>query len=76
MSLINDGYLIDQLNEYIIDLTEIDQNLIQKQSSLPHMQLLKQKINMKISHFKSYIQELHQKRHTHATLQQLSNYFT
>lgn len=40
------------------------------------MQLLKHKINMKITHFKSYIHELQQKRHTQTTLQQLSNYFT
>lgn len=75
MSTHDDTNLVQQLNEYIIDLADIEKTLAQKRNPPPHLQLLRQKINLKVSHFRTAIASLQHQPHSAQAIQQLSNHF-
>jgi hypothetical protein len=47
----NSSDLIQQVNEYVVELLKIEELITKQQSLQPHLQVLKQKIGMKIQQF-------------------------
>lgn len=68
MKTIDNSDLVDQLNQYILDLIHIRDHITKKDSSALHLQVLKSKIDMKITHFKSAVQQLGQRQYANSSL--------
>jgi hypothetical protein len=53
----NSSDLIQQINEYIVELLKIEELITRQQSLQLHLQVLKQKITMKIGQFRMAAQQ-------------------
>lgn len=66
--------LIAQLTCYLLDLENIRNNIDQHYPLPHHLQLLREKLNIKISHFQTTINQLRLKDYSAQTIRNMSMY--
>jgi len=76
MSTHDSSILIQQIEQYILQLEQIHQqlNMNLANSQQPHLQLLQAKINAKIKHFDTAVYQLRYSNHSPAGIKQLANH--
>jgi K+/H+ antiporter YhaU regulatory subunit KhtT len=68
--------LIAQVNQYISEIISINMHLEKKDTRLPHLKLLQQKVRIKLTHFQTALDQLKYSQHSGATLKQIAQHLS